>query len=193
MTADRYWVSLPGSKLPPRGPMDLEAIRTSWNAGQLDPASTICKVGDTTWGSVDSVLGPPRPEPAAPPAWSAPAASAAPIPAGPTAPTPARSVIEAQYMNLARVAKGLIFYSRILKLIGYVVVAGSVVASFVFWIYTLVSEQGRSMSEVAVAVGLYGVSYGVSFIILAIIAAGTGEALFALRDIAVNTRIAADK
>lgn len=77
MADERYWLSIPGSKDPPRGPMDLGAVRTSWNAGSLDAASTMCKVGDSTWVRVDSVLG-VRPVPAPSPGAGGPATPAMP-------------------------------------------------------------------------------------------------------------------
>lgn len=59
--SDRYWISTPGSNEPPTGPLTLPEITSLWTSQKLDPAATMCKVGDAVWVSFERVLAPPKP------------------------------------------------------------------------------------------------------------------------------------
>lgn len=60
--SDRYWLSAPGSKEPPKGPLSLVELTEAWQAGTIEPTATICKVGESNWVKPESVLGPRVPK-----------------------------------------------------------------------------------------------------------------------------------
>ena len=60
--SDRYWLSAPGSKEPPKGPLSLVELTEAWQAGTIEPTATICKVGESNWVKPETVLGPRTPK-----------------------------------------------------------------------------------------------------------------------------------
>lgn len=134
----------------------------------------MCKVGDATWLSVAEVLGPPKPAEAQ---HSAPLAS----PVSLLAAIRIRAETEARYKNLAGVGAALTTWGGILKVLA-VVIFGAGVLGVIF---------GFGEPWIA-GVGVMGVLAGVIVAVLGMLIAAVGEALLALKDIAVNTRITAD-
>lgn len=184
---DRYWLSTPGSKDPPRGPMPLDAVRASWNSGGLHPNTTMCKVGDATWLSVSKVLGPPNAPEMQPAVPAGPLDSlvSSPFGSGPSAAprvSHLRSLTEARYKNLAGVGDGLSTWGGILKVLGFVIFGAGVLGIVV----------GLGTTGWIVGVGALGLLVGIIVAVLGMLVAAVGEALLAIRDIAVNTRIVAD-
>lgn len=167
--SDRYWLSTPGSKEPPKGPLSLQEITEAWQAGTIEPVSIICKVGESNWVNPESVLGP-----------RVPRARTGELPQ--VFPLPDRRSIEGKYSDLARVASSLEFYGTALKVL--VVIIG--IASLAAVIYLI-----QSLPSALIAL-FVGVVSGVWFYAMGILIAGAGNALLAVRDMAVNTRVSAD-
>lgn len=90
--------------------------------------------------------------------------------------------IEGKYSDLARVASSLEFYGTALKVL--VVIIG--IASLAAVIYLI-----QSLPSALIAL-FVGVVSGVWFYAMGILIAGAGNALLAVRDMAVNTRVSAD-
>lgn len=184
---DRYWLSTPGSKEPPRGPMPLDTVVASWNSGGLHADTTMCKVGDATWLSVARVLGPPKAPEVQPAMLAGPVVSpvSSPFGSGPLGATGSsylRSLTEARYRNLAGVGDGLSTWGGILKVLGFVIFGAGVLGIVV----------GLGTTGWIVGVGAFGLLVGIIVAVLGMLVAAVGEALLAIRDIAVNTRIVAD-
>ena len=167
---ERYWVLAPDSADPPKKPRRLADLTAAWHAGTLDPRSTICRVGDSTWQPIEVVLGqrqPPTP----------------PVEVPLVAPLPNRAEIASRYENLTSVATGLGTYGDILKLLGIILGIGAVVGGG-----GMLSSNGF----IAATVFVLGFICGVAFITLGTVIAAVGEGLHAVRDTAVNTRMSAD-
>lgn len=169
--ADRYWLSTPGSKDPPRGPMDISTVQASWNTGNLDPGTTMCKVGDATWVTIQSVFGDPKKQ--APPLLE-------PLPAPGSF---LRAALEARYSNLASVASSLSLYGGILKVLAFLLIGGGVLGVAVG------VTSGAWIAAVSILVFIIGIGIWA----LGLLIAALGEGLLALKDIAVSTRLTSEK
>lgn len=175
MADERYWLSIPGSKDPPRGPMDLVAIRSSWNAGSLDAASTMCKVGDSTWVRVDSVFGVPT-APMPSPGAGAPAIDTVVVPAAATVGErrEARGDLAARRAALTNGAKSLETNATVFQVLAVVMLVAGVVAmnipqdSLIFPKWQVVMGIAAAAAPFAFATGL--------------VLRALGEILLALRD-----------
>lgn len=169
--SDQYWVLPPDSADPPKEPKRLADLTAAWRAGTLDPRSTVCRVGDSTWLAIEAVLGPQRP----------------PIPvveAALAVPLPNRQEIAARYQNLTGVATGLGTYGDLLKLLGLMLGICAVAGG----LFAMTFNSGF----IAAAVLVLGLAFGIGFFTLGMAIAAVGEGLHAVRDTAVNTRMSAD-
>jgi len=172
MADERYWLSIPGSKDPPQGPMDMGAIRSSWTAGTLDPASTMCKVGDSTWLRVESVLG-ARLAAIPASAASSPASDGVAVPVEVTG-VEVREDLVVRRAALTTGAKALEVNSKIFQILALVMlVAGVLVMN--------VSQDGLEFPKWQVVMGVVAAAAPFAYA-TGLILGAFGEVLLALRD-----------
>lgn len=163
--SDRYFVSTPGSDDPPKGPLTREDIEREVASGTIPGTAVVCKVGEATWEPITTLAPSQAPVAPTPPASAAPATSASPTEAE-------------RYKNLVSVSKSLSSAGNILQIVAVVVVLGALNGALIAY---------SSSPTLALALAA-GASLGVPMYALGVITAACGEALLALRDIAVNTR-----
>jgi hypothetical protein len=174
---DRYFVAIPGSADPPRGPLAISDIESQYRTGVLSKGASICKVGDSTWIDLSSVF--PAEPPPAPPRRELPHESARGGSISEKLADGAR-----RYAKLTKVADGLRGTGSAFEFLGVAVFVGGIAAAF----FALSKESVIA----AVPLGVGAVLFGPALYSLGTLIAAAGEALLALRDIAINTRVTAE-
>lgn len=173
-TPPNYWISDPGRSEQLAGPLSLEEIKRGVAAGAISPDAKVCAVGASEWSSVPSVVSRnANTPPALTPAFAA----------GQTGVFLSRTDVEGHYVNLAAVGAHLRFVGTMFKLVGVVAAVSGGIATPV---YAKQYGAGVFWAILACVFGVFLFSVG-------IVIAAAGEALSALKDIAVNTRITADR
>jgi len=132
--------------------------------GRYPETATVCRVGESTWQPIRTLVTPS---------------------AGPTNPAetvPSKHTPEASYTNLTAAGTGTVGYGTGLKGLGWLV---GVVGIFV------VIGKVADGAMFAAAGGTL-ILAGIGFHIVGTLVAAVGEAMLALRDVAVNTRLSAD-
>ncbi len=159
---DRYFLSVPGSDDPPKGPYTPDEIERELLAGSAPNTALVCKVGGTTWSPVATVVLARRP---------------LPVPAAETVAV-GTTLEPRRYKNLESVAGSLSGVGRMLQVLSVVLLVGGVLGA----LYAYSGSPLLAFSLVGTTILALPV-----YAIGVLIAAG-GEALLALRDIAVHTR-----
>lgn len=171
-TSKTYWIAIPGSTEPPSGPLSLDDILGRVGSGEIPNDATVCEVGQADWVELAVVLPRPRAKPTP--------ILAAPVSIRAVRLAYQRSEIETHYHNLASVGAGTVTYGQLIQGLGWLFGIGGVFAIFAL----------EGFSKLAGAVPVF---LGVFVHIAGTMIAAAGEAMNALKDIAVNTRLIADQ
>jgi hypothetical protein len=172
MSTPTYWLAIPGSTEPPTGPLTLSDLQARVRSGVIPSDTVVCEVGQADWVQLADVLPKPSTVAVLPPA----------APVAPSVPRSGsqRASIESHYRNLASVGTGTATYGQFIQGLGWLFGVSGIVALFFlegFW-------------KLAVTIPML---LGVLVHIAGTMIAALGEAMNALKDIAVNSRISADR
>ncbi len=166
-TSKTYWIAIPGSNEPPMGPLGLDEIATKVRAGSIPREATACEVGLADWIPVEKIV-PKRPR--------EPRKKKARVEEEVVSD---RSAIESEYGNLATVSDSTVSYGTVIKGLAFAVMLSGGLVVFAL--------EGMWKS-----LGILPFVLGVVMHVMGTMVAAAGEAMRALKDIAVNTRILAD-
>ena len=168
--SNRYWVSIPGSTEPPAGPLTRADVLAAWRDGLYPDDTSICRSDQAEWCPISSLGQKPGRK-----------SKARQIDDEPEAEEGDRESVEDDYSNLTAVSSGTSSAGSMLK-----VLAGIVALVGVAGGGKLGSTWGAALAVAGliVAVLLYGTG---------VLLGALGESMLALKDVAVSTRLVAER
>lgn len=173
----RYFIAIPGSTDPPKGPLAIGDIEQQYRAGTIPKDAVLCKVGEATWVEAGALF----PERAVPPVAVVERQRELRSSKGPDR----FEAGVARYSKLTEAASGLRTTGTVIEVLGVLVFVGTLLAA---------GTLGTGLTERVLAgqLAASSVLFGVPIYALGMIIGACGEALLALRDIAINTRVTAE-
>lgn len=172
--SDTFWVAVPGSNEPPAGPLTRADVLAARRAGRYPNDASVCRTDQTDWKPITTLD--PKPKKKRKTRDTSEVQVAEEMD---------REAIESEYDNLSTVSTATSGAGTLLKaLAALVVILGFVGAVNVGGSFGSTAGAVVGVSAFAVALGLYG---------LGVLLGALGEAMLALRDVAVNTRLVADR
>ena len=148
------------------GPLWADRIRRDIEAGKISANAEGRPLGELTWVPLNRLVTP-----------------------RPLAPKIEHTATETPYKNLTAVSKSVITYGEALKIISIVVVVGGGIAI----VGAFANPDKNLITEAIGVIGLFALFFGAILYSAGMMIAAMGEAMHALRDIAMNTRAVADR